>query len=162
MRLGILSDSHDRLERTLRALEILKVAGAETLVHCGDLTGPEIVQACGCLPCAYVFGNNDYRQKELRLAIEATGGQNLERGGILSLGSKRIVVTHGHLNGEFRRLLGESPDYLLFGHTHIPYDVREGSVRRINPGALHRAPEYTVAILDLERDVVEFLPVPAL
>ena len=40
VRLGILSDTHERLERAQRAIHLLQAQGAEALVHCGDLTGP--------------------------------------------------------------------------------------------------------------------------
>ena len=46
MILGILSDTHDRLARTERAVAALVAAGADALIHCGDLTGPDIVHAC--------------------------------------------------------------------------------------------------------------------
>ncbi len=38
MRLGILSDTHDELERTRVAIALLRRAGAEALIHCGDLS----------------------------------------------------------------------------------------------------------------------------
>ena len=43
MHLGILSDTHGQLARTTRAVATLINQGAEALVHCGDLTGPELV-----------------------------------------------------------------------------------------------------------------------
>ena len=59
MRIGILSDTHDKLDRTRAAIDILRTNGAEVLFHCGDLTGPEILAACAVLPCYFTFGNND-------------------------------------------------------------------------------------------------------
>ena len=35
----------------------------------------------------------------------------------------------------------------------------DGAIRRINPGALHRADEFTVAVLDLETGELRFLRV---
>jgi predicted phosphodiesterase len=61
---------------------------------------------------------------------------------------------------DVRRLLVARPDYLLSGHSHYPADRRDGPTRRINPGALHRADEYTVALLGLESDELRFLTVP--
>ena len=43
MLIGILSDTHDQVVRTRRAVSILTHAGAAALVHCGDLTTPEVV-----------------------------------------------------------------------------------------------------------------------
>jgi predicted phosphodiesterase len=65
------------------------------------------------------------------------------------------------LEGEFRRIAEQRPDYLLFGHSHRTTDQRVGPTRMINPGALHRARTWTVALLDLESDVVKFLQIDA-
>lgn len=155
MRVGILSDTHDHLKRTARAVARLREEGAEVLIHCGDLTGPDVVHECGLLPSYYVFGNNDFDGPALRSAMGAVGGVCLERGGEIELAGKRIAVTHGDSAREARRLLAGVPDYFLYGHTHVPFDG-EGRPRHINPGALHRAAEWTVAVLDLSNDRLEF------
>jgi uncharacterized protein len=161
MRLGILSDTHDQLERTARAVELLRAEGAEVLFHCGDLTGPEVVALCGVLPCHIVFGNNDAdRIPELRRAVAEVKGVCLEWGGEVTLAGKRIAAVHGHLTRDVRPLLAAKPDYLLSGHSHTPADRRYGPTRRINPGAVHRARVLTVALLDLEADALRFLEVP--
>lgn len=161
MLLGILSDTHDRLARTQRAVERLQAEGVEALIHCGDLMGPEIVAACAVLPCWFVFGNNDSDNVPvLRQAMSEANAVCLEWGGEVMLGGKRIAVTHGHLLTDVRRLLLTQPDYLLSGHSHIPHDHRDGSTRRINPGALHRAAEYTVALLELETDTLSYFSIP--
>jgi putative phosphoesterase len=160
MRIGIISDTHDRLERTIAAVELLRAEGAEALIHCGDLTGVEIVAVCSLRPCYFVFGNNDADNvPALRAAIEEAAGVCLGWGGEVTLAGKRIAVTHGHMNKDIRQLLAARPDYLFSGHSHVASDSRTGSTRRINPGALHRATEYTVAILDLMTDDLRFLSV---
>jgi putative phosphoesterase len=156
MRIGILSDTHDHVRRTARAVALLLAEGAEVLIHCGDLTGPEIVAECGVVPSYYVFGNNDFDEDALRAAMTAVGGVCLERGGEIVLSGRRIAVTHGDSAKHFRRLLAARPDYLLFGHTHLKLNERDGPIRQINPGALHRAPEWTVATLDLVADDLRF------
>jgi putative phosphoesterase len=159
MRLGILSDTHDQLARTVRAVRVLRDAGAEALVHCGDLTGPDIVHACAVLPCSYVRGNNDHDEDGLRAAVAATGGTWLGSGGELTLAGRRIAVTHGDSPTAFRRLLRAAPDYLLFGHTHVRMDSGDEATRQINPGALHRAAEWTVAVLDPATGALEFVTI---
>lgn len=153
MLLGILSDTHDELDRTRRAIQRLCAEGAAALVHCGDLTSPPIVAACALLPCYFTFGNHDADSvPELRQAAAEHGAMCLGWGGLIELHGKRIGVVHGHLTSDLQRVLAESPDYLLTGHLHFPIDTRMGPARRINPGALHRSDEYTVAILDLATD----------
>jgi hypothetical protein len=75
------------------------------------------------------------------------------------LAGKRIAVTHGHMSSDVRRLLAARPDYLLSGHSHIAGQRWEGSTHRVNPGALHEADAFTVALLDLAADRVRFLTV---
>ena len=76
---------------------------------------------------------------------------------MIELYEKRIGVVHGHMRSDRLRVLAEHPAYLLFGHAHYTIDSRDGPLRRINPGALHRADEFTVALLDLESDDLRFL-----
>jgi uncharacterized protein len=159
MKIGILSDTHDQVERTSLAVSTLIEAGVEVLVHCGDITRPAVVLECSGLPCYYVFGNNDYDHDSLGRAIRGSGGVSLGRGGMIELDGKRIAVTHGDSSREVRRLVGLDPDYLLFGHSHVATDDRQGATRWINPGALHRADPHSVAVLDLGTDVLEFLTI---
>jgi uncharacterized protein len=163
MLIGILSDTHNQMKRTAAAIQLLHSERAELFFHCGDLTDPDIVGICALLPCYFVFGNNDvYRGDEIQAAInQADGAVSLGWGGEVELAGKRIAVTHGHLIKEYRRLLATNPDYLFTGHSHVAADHREGVTRFINPGALHRAQEFTVALLNLANDNLKFLQVPA-
>jgi hypothetical protein len=159
MRIGILSDTHDRRERTALAVRLLIDSGAEALIHCGDLTEPEIAHECAGLPSTFVFGNNDDDEDGILAAIAEIGGVCLGRGGEIVVAGKRIAVTHGDRGKEVKRLAATAPDYLLFGHFHVTTDAREGPTRWINPGALHRAESWTVALLDLDADDLRFLKV---
>ena len=159
MRIGILSDTHDRLKRAARASRRLADEGAEVLIHCGDLTSPDVVYECAAVPAYFVFGNNDHDEAGLRRAMEAVGAVCLGRSGEVVLAGKRLAVTHGDSVREMDRLSASAPDYLFFGHTHHPYDERQGPTRWINPGALHRAAAWTVALLDLTTDTLRVLDI---
>ncbi len=158
MLLGILSDTHDQLARTRRAVDLLISHGAQALIHCGDFLSPEIVRVCAVRPFYFVFGNND-GEGDLSAAGAETGSVCLKWGGVVELGGKRLGVTHGHMRGDVRRVMDAGVDYLFTGHTHATHDVMDGTVRRINPGALHRADAFTVAVLDLETGELKILPV---
>ena len=162
MLLGILSDTHDRIERTKAGVAVLVNAGAETLIHCGDITIPEVVYELASLPSYFVFGNCDFDLDELRRSIAAIGGVCLERGGLIDLDGRRVAVTHGDSSQELARLEAQRPDYLFSGHTHKALDVRRGPTRFINPGALHRAATWTVALLDGSNGRLEALQVPTI
>lgn len=160
MKIGILSDSHNHLERTQRAVAQLREAGAEALFHCGDLATPEIVSACAVLPFYFAFGNHDADMvQQLEQAAAETGAHCLQWGGEVTLAKKRIALVHGHITRDLRPLLEAEPDYLLTGHSHQQHDFHEGTTRRINPGALFRAKVFTVATLDLLTDDLQWIEV---
>jgi predicted phosphodiesterase len=75
------------------------------------------------------------------------------------MGGLRLAVTHGDSARGLARLEAEHPDYLFSGHTHQALDVRRGSTRFINPGALHRASAWTVALLDGASGRLEMLTI---
>jgi hypothetical protein len=162
MIVGIMADTHNHVARTRSAIDLLQGEGVDVLVHCGDLATPEIVAECAILPFYFVFGNHDADMVGLlRAAAKQHGATCLEWGGEFSLAGKRLAVTHGHLASDLRPLLATEPDYLFTGHSHEPRDWREGNTRRINPGALYRASEFTVATLEVATDSVQFLTVPS-
>ena len=161
MRLGILSDTHDELDRTRVAVQLLREAGAQAIVHCGDLSSPPVLASCAALPCWFAFGNHDSDAVPwLRRAAAEVGAVCLEWGGVVELAGRRVGVCHGHLTSDVRHVLADRPEYLLTGHSHFAFDRTENGVRRINPGAPHRADEFTVAVLDLTTGELRCLTVP--
>ena len=162
MRLGILSDTHDALARTHVAVQLLRDAGAEAVIHCGDLASPPIAAACAVLPFWFVLGNHDAdKVPALEQAAREMGAVCLGWAGQVELQGRLIAVAHGHMSYDLRRVLAARPHYLLTGHSHLASDRREGLVRRINPGAVHEADRLSVALLDLEEDEVQFLELPS-
>jgi putative phosphoesterase len=159
MLVGIISDTHNQLDRTRQAMDRLLAVGVQAVIHCGDFTRPEMLSLCAAVPLTFVLGNND-PIAELEAAGHEAGAISLGWGGEVTLAGRRIAVTHGHRLGEVRRLLATEPDYLLSGHSHHAGEERVGTIRCVNPGALHRAATYSVAVIDLAKDAVRFLDVP--
>ena len=95
----------------------------------------------------------------LTIAAEEHDAICLGWGGEFTASKKRVAVVHGHLTKDLRPLLEAQPDYLLSEHSHEARDWRDGQTRRINPGALHRSDELSVAILDVDTDELNFLPI---
>jgi putative phosphoesterase len=147
MRIGVVSDTHDRVETAMRALDELHLAGSEIIVHCGDVKTPETLQLLAekcisnSLPLYTVLGNNDKdidgllavtdRVKEKSIVVAA---------GVLEVPTResiRVVAYHGHHLPTLRRLRDDtSIDVLLLGHTHKP-TIEDATGRLIlNPGSL--------------------------
>jgi putative phosphoesterase len=158
MLIGILSDTHDRLEAATAGIAALRARGAERFIHCGDVGGERILDLLAGIGATFVWGNTDYRQAELTKYAADLGIDCRGHFGELEIDGKKIAVTHGHDEKLIGRLvIGEQYDYLLHGHTHIKRDERVGRTRIINPGALHRAAVKTVALLDPRRDALDHL-----
>jgi putative phosphoesterase len=158
--LGILSDTHGRSDMAAAAIKLLLSRGAEYLIHCGDVGSDGVLDQLAGHRATFVFGNNDWDRAGLSRYAKDLGVVCGDDHAKLSFDGKLVVVTHGDDSRFVSRVLQEQRvDYLFLGHTHKTMDQRQGKVRVINPGALHRAAEKTVAVLDTQTDVLEFLHV---
>jgi uncharacterized protein len=157
---GVLSDTHDRVDAMAAAMDLLRRGGAEFFIHCGDVGSERVLDHLAGVPSAFVFGNTDWDRAALQRYAQSIGVACHPSLAELELGGRKLAVTHGDDFKLKQRILAEQRhDYLLQGHTHVPADQRVGRVRVINPGALHRAKEKTVALLDTATDDLKFLQV---
>lgn len=137
MRVGIISDIHDHIERLNAALR--QIQDVEELICCGDLCSPFIVDrlAEGFRgPIHIVFGNND--GDLWRIAEKANAYPNVKLYGEfaeLQLGGKRIAVNHFP---EIGRAIAASGAYdvVCYGHNHQYEETWEGSTLKLNPGEI--------------------------
>ena len=167
MKVGLISDTHNHLPEARRALDMLVARGAGHLVHCGD-AGEDVVDLLSAvcqthgLRANVAFGNCD--REHLADAPFRASPAGLERAEApeFVLAGKRCVVLHGDRAEILRRTLESNRfDFVFTGHTHAPADQRTGRTRLVNPGSAarpRRGPP-TVALLDLETDLVDWLPV---
>ena len=159
VKLGILSDSHGRHERTNKAVQLLLANGANELAHCGDIETEQVIDQLAGIQTHLVFGNCDLDWRVLSryaLGVGVLVQHPLAR---FECGGRAFAMTHGHDSDCVAAALKEGVDYVLHGHTHVCRDERHGATRIINPGALHRASEFTVALLDTGTDQLQFLVV---
>jgi putative phosphoesterase len=164
LKIGILSDSHGHLERLAAAVAALQTAGAEAIVHCGDVGSLECLEALAVAttPCYVVTGNID--RHYVKALAEAAAGHGLcfhEQVITVPLGDGRtLAAVHGHDEALLKQLVaGGQYAYVCHGHTHKVADTRADHVRIINPGALHNCHPYTVAVLNTDTDALQVIPV---
>lgn len=156
MQIAILSDTHNRRDMVALALAELQRRDVRTVIHCGDIEGPEIVELFAGLDAHFVFGNCDTEKTLLSDAMARTGAILHEKYGHLALDGKNLAFLHGHESTLMEEVLSsEYYDYLFHGHTHVARDEKVGRTRVINPGALQRARMKTFVILDLETGEAE-------
>lgn len=157
MLIGIMSDSHGRHLAVRSALTLFDRLGAQHVIHCGDVGGPEVFDEVVGRAFTFVWGNTDQPSSGL-LAYLGTVGITAPTSvpTDLTLDGKRFTVFHGHEAGFDAAIRRSAADYLLHGHTHERRDERRGSMRIVNPGALHRASPRTVATLETSTDELSF------
>ncbi|MEM1444919.1 MAG: metallophosphoesterase family protein [Planctomycetota bacterium] len=187
-RIGLLSDSHGRAATTRRAVDLLRGAGAEVLIHLGDVGTVEVIDALCVddldgedqIEAHVVFGNTDWDHASLatyaedldivvddpvgclKLAQGATAPALVPTGATPSSVAPEqdvIMFCHGHEEHRIAEALAAHPRYFCHGHTHRQADTQNNGTRIINPGALFRAAAYTVALLDTATDRLTFYEV---
>jgi len=161
MRIGIISDTHDRLEIVADAVRLLAENQVELILHCGDIETAETVALFRPIPTHFVFGNWDKEKVKLAAAIRDVGGHYHESFGAMELVGKRIAWVHTHDRHQFYELENCNYfDYVFYGHTHIREQHRTGKTLVANPGALFRANPKTCIVLDVATGEVKPIIVP--
>ncbi len=150
MRIGVVSDTHDRQEAVAEAIRLLLDQHVELILHCGDIETPETVRSFKPVPTHFVFGNWDKDRPRLAAAIKEIGGSYYESFGAVELAGRRIAWVHSHERHQLRQLEHANYfDYVFYGHTHVREQHRTGKTLVANPGALFRANPKTCIVLDL-------------
>ena len=161
MLVGVMSDSHDHLDRLTLAVQQLRDRKVELLLHAGDFIAPftiPILHEVGC-PIRAVFGNNDGERVGLHNRLTGLGHQLCERPQAYSFGERRFLLLHEPAALE---ALEGSPHYdlVVYGHTH-QIDVRqpESGALILNPGEVCGwvTGKASCAVVDLARRQIEIL-----
>lgn len=138
MKIGVLSDIHDRLDHLERALGLFRDRGVGTLIFCGDFCSPIPARVLGGYSGEVhaVFGNGDGDRFAIAgFARQRPGfvlhGPHAE----LELGGARLAVTHYPL---YARALARTGDYdaVFSGHTHEVHRETFGRCLWLNPGEI--------------------------
>lgn len=144
MKICIVSDSHDRANPLLAAIAEAQAAGAQAVIHCGDLIGVNTLRASLKLgiPIHAVHGNNIGDVAAMHRMMEKTGGLLNYHGqeAMLELGGRKIFVTHMPHHGQAFACTGDY-DLVCHGHSHTPHigtqiNIKGGYSWLVNPGSV--------------------------
>lgn len=161
MRIGVISDTHDRVEVVAEAVRLLADARVELILHCGDIETPETVALFKPVPTHFVFGNWDKDKGKLVAAIRDIRGHFHDSFGAIELAGKRLAWVHSHDRHQFYELEHCNYfDYVFYGHTHVREQHRTGKTLIANPGALFRANPKTCIVLDVVSGELKPIIVP--
>ena len=135
MKIGLISDTHDNFKTIEGAVRIFEEKGIGYVIHAGDITTPEAVEAFAGLKIIGVLGNNDLDKKGLTSAFEKIGGEL--RGEICEIEEDHLLIGVYH-GTDFRKrdALIQSGKYnvVVYGHTHKIDNKIVGNTMVINPG----------------------------
>lgn len=125
MKIGVLSDSHYKVEYTKEVIDLLKENGAKYLIHAGDLCLEEnlkLLEESG-LTYVSVFGNNDMS------LISISNKYNIKQEPY----PFKIKETTFKLMHLPYYMTGDC-DVVIFGHTHIFESEYKNNTLFLNPG----------------------------
>ena len=158
--IGIISDTHENEPAIKKAVEIFKKHKLDFVVHCGDIISPPMLEHFKDLKMKFVLGNNDGEVAGLNVMSKNFGFEPIQEDMSFEYKGKKFYVYHGTNQTWLDAKISEGIyDYVLTGHTHAKRDDKIGKTRVINPGALFRCKPYTVALLNVEKDKLEFIEV---
>lgn len=145
MKIGIISDTHDRAATIEQALELFAGHSVGLIVHCGDWTSERTLLDLAAqavsrrMSVIGVLGNRD-DQPALYAASQSTGGAILLPANYeiaaMELGNRLSVIYHGHHKPTLSRLAADPDiDVLFTGHTHKPLIYAHAGKLIVNPGS---------------------------
>jgi uncharacterized protein len=160
MRVGLMSDSHDRVPAIAEFIKQFQALGIGLVLHAGDFCAPFALDPFedAHMSMQGVFGKNDADQESLRArAGRAIGLELFESPHSFDIGGKRILLVHDLADIPERSV--ESHDIVVHGHLHKQEMKDRGNTLIVNPGEscgwVNGVP--TAAILDLDAKTVEWL-----
>ena len=125
MKLGILSDTHSKVKKASRALDLLIDNGAEFIVHAGDIVEYEVLELlknCGKQYVA-VYGNND-----AHLAQYHNDYNLVQEPYYFKYAKTKFKLMH------LPFYMAPDADVVISGHTHEFHSEFTGDTLFLNPG----------------------------
>ncbi len=160
MRVGLLSDTHDRVPAIDALLKEILARDVNFVLHAGDYCSPFSLKPFQDhnVAMAGVFGRNDGDREGIRSYAEQGMGQELfESPHSIKLLELKVLIVHDIGDVSERSVLAHS--IVIHGHTHLQEMKTRGDTLIVNPGEgcgwLYGAP--SAAILDLDTRQVEFI-----
>lgn len=146
MKVGIITDTHDKQTLLKKAIEVFAEHHVDCVLHAGDITSPSSVQALAGIDHVKfiaVFGNCDSDKSALESIVSGYEGE-IHRGVYRGrIGDKKLLMAHDPCALGDMAVAGDF-DLIVYGHTHVQDIRRDCNTLVINPG------QSWAVILDLD------------
>jgi len=139
MKIAIISDTHDHIVHTAKAIEQMNNLGVEAILHCGDLVSPFLLEEFELFngPLHLVSGNNYGDPFLLSQKIQDSKGRFQMHGWIGRLEFNGVSIAFTHDPGVGNALFNSHEFHLVcFGHTHRRFMQEDKGRLLLNPGEL--------------------------
>ncbi|MBM3315093.1 metallophosphoesterase [candidate division WOR-3 bacterium] len=150
---GVISDTHDNLDRVRAAVRLFNGLGADLVVHCGDVVAQFVLVELSRLKPALtvVYGNCDGDRQALAARAAEFGFTIADGPYRFSLSGRQFVVSHQPVEPV------PDCDYYLYGHTHRREHL-PGRPQVVNPGEAcgWLTGRGTAAVIDTDAGTVAF------
>tara|TARA_B100001013_G_scaffold331905_1_gene247807 strand:+ start:381 stop:872 length:492 start_codon:yes stop_codon:yes gene_type:complete len=136
MLLGVVSDTHNRVDNIEKIIDIFNLNQVDCVVHTGDITQSKSLQRFSRLNSSLivVYGNNDLKEIGLKeTSLENGFDLNLPPL-IRNLEDKKVAIFHEPYGIEEIIKNDPSIDLILHGHTHKYRNEEINGVKIFNPG----------------------------
>jgi len=155
MVIGVMSDTHDKVDAIEAAIGFFNGQGVAEVLHAGDLVSPLVVPRFAKLKARlhYVWGNNEGDREFIRVRFTELGIAPLGDFATIELAGRNIALLHGTHERIVDSLLKCGLyDVVVRGHNHRA-EVIGGPTLLVNPGEVcgYLTGRQTVALLDLDR-----------
>lgn len=168
-----MSDTHDHIERAIKALNILLDRGIDTVIHLGDIISPFMPRFMWekairkDFKLVAVRGNNDGDINTLSKRFSENGWTLYSDPTIVNINGRRLFIMHGYGSADLTEDIAiaiaksmEDIDAVLYGHTHRIKAMRINNKLVLNPGEVcgYLTGKASVAILntsDLSVEIIE-------
>lgn len=143
MKIGIISDTHDDIDNTKKAIALFNKRGVNYVFHAGDYVFPGIINLFKELhPNTKLYGVRGNNDGELLGMVsrfrEIENAVFFNEFGRVVIENREIGIYHG-TNPKLSETLIQSQifDLLILGHTHMRRIERVDKTLVLNPGALN-------------------------
>jgi hypothetical protein len=136
MILGVVSDTHNRVDHINKIVSIFNSNGVDYVIHTGDITQAKSLEQFSLLKAKLlgVFGNNDLEEEGLEAVCIKHGFEFQLPPLVINLDKKKIAIFHEPEGIEDFMHKEDNLDLILHGHTHR-YRLEEiNEVKIFNPG----------------------------
>ena len=164
VKIGLISDTHDNFKNIESAVKMFNDRNIGYVIHAGDITTPEAVEAFAGVKLIGVLGNNDMDKEALSSAFQKIGGHL--RGELAEIEEDDLLIAVYH-GTEFKKrdslIQSGKYDVVIYGHTHKMDNKVVGKTIIINPGTANGwffGYKATAAIFDTVSKECDFIQLP--